>query len=131
MGEYRVHIDFFETPLADLRGAAARDPIVIFDTILAQGGRFSTFDINGVMAKPISMLFAKQYLKCDGKEGYPYTQCAATPLGLAWREGRVTECKDCLGEGYTTVMLNRRNALAKNCAACDSKGYRIQPDGEG
>lgn len=115
-----VHVDCFTTALEDLRGAAARDPIVVFDTILQQGGRFSTFDINTVLAKPVDFLFGNGYLKDDGTLRYPYTRCVATDLGHAWREGRL--CQSCKGKGSTSRQISKRSAMVVPCEACGRTG---------
>ena len=121
----KAHIDCFDTPLADLRGAAARDPIVVFDTIMQQGGRFSTFDVNGPLAKSITFLFQNGYLKDDGKEGYPYIRCLVTELGQAWRNGRVSDCPSCGGAGHITKRFSKRSGICVHCSHCGGIGKII------
>jgi DnaJ-class molecular chaperone len=123
----RTHIDCFSTGLEDLKGARARDPIVVFDTIIGQAGVFSTFDVTEKLAKAVSFLFKEGYLKSTDELGYPWTKCTATEKGIAWRENRLQQCDNCGGKGYTLEMLNRRNAMIHKCGACKGVGFHISP----
>lgn len=120
-----VHICDFSTPLSDMKGAAKRDIIAVYDTILANGGRFSSFDIDGPLAKTVTQIFERGYLLSDRKEGYPYTRCSATEKGIAWREGRLSDCAPCSGRGYLVVKVSKRSGLANRCATCEGRGFHI------
>lgn len=115
-----VHICDFSTPLSDMKGAAKRDIIAVYDTILANGGRFSSFDIDGPLAKTVTQLFERDYLRSDGKEPYPYTRCATTPKGRAWRQGRL--CIPCGGEGGNIRRVSKRTAFHERCEFCNGTG---------
>lgn len=127
MSSYRLHVDCFTTKLEDMPRKAKGDMRAVYDAILSQGGRFSTFDIDEALAPTITKLFADEYLKDDGKEGYPYSRCAPTEKGLAWRDGRMTDCTACSGQGHTTRMIGKRSAIADPCTICDRQGYLIRP----
>ena len=87
-------IDSFSS-LDELNGNARRDPLAIL-RVLAKTGRFSCFEIDQTMAKPITWLLNKsgwvtttldeEVRDADGfgstrQTTYPWTYCEVTPLG--------------------------------------------------
>lgn len=87
-------IDSFSS-LDELRGAQRRDPKAIL-TVLAKTGRFSCFEVDQRMAKPMTWLLnesgwvttrnRERVRDADGcgwqeHDLYPWTYCEVTPLG--------------------------------------------------
>jgi hypothetical protein len=119
----RVFLDSFSTSLEDLPVKDKRDAKKVFDVIVANG-RFSTFEIDDHLAKPVTYLFQSGFLKSDHEAaGYPWTVVEVTPRGVAWRRGEIEVCSACSGQGYTTERLTRRSAYAHPCLACNSTGF--------
>jgi DnaJ-class molecular chaperone len=118
-----LHIDSFSTKLSDLRGSARRDPRTVFDAILAQGGRFSAFEIERGLEKSVTSLFQRGYLRDKDKRSYPWCECEATPLGTAWREGRKVLCTACDAKGYIITKRVGRNIYSDRCPECDGTSH--------